>query len=136
MIIRSVSFIYLFCYFFLLIENSFEDKPYDICNGNICANGGTCIPVYPNTFTCVCPFGFTGSLCDYPEGINMSTDYLINTKTSFCKVLIMLALVLHVTITPHVYQYQLEVFDAFVTQNLPVACVILQSVMTPTDIID
>ena len=41
---------------------------YCISFSNPCMNGGVCVSIYPNTFRCNCASGFTGSLCDYPQG--------------------------------------------------------------------
>ena len=34
------------------------------CERYSCSNGGTCMETGADTFMCVCPIGFTGSLCD------------------------------------------------------------------------
>ncbi len=38
----------------------------DLCDPNPCQNGGMCTSM-GNTFTCVCPPEFTGTICDNGE---------------------------------------------------------------------
>ncbi|XP_020021063.1 lactadherin isoform X2 [Castor canadensis] len=39
----------------------------DFCDSNICLNGGTCLSNQDGDFHCLCPQGFTGSVCNETE---------------------------------------------------------------------
>ncbi|UJR31039.1 hypothetical protein I4U23_018549 [Adineta vaga] len=48
----------------------------NVCDSNICANGGICVPAQGTlniVFECVCTPGWTGELCDYPDSNNGTT---------------------------------------------------------------
>lgn len=51
---------------------SFAVSSKNNCAVNPCENGGTCVPIEPNTFQCICPPGFTGGLCEARDGNNPS----------------------------------------------------------------
>ena len=65
---------YFSFFFFLIVEISFltQLKEPLTCPSNICLNGGTCIVDAKVGITCVCPFQFTGQLCETNSKIFLS----------------------------------------------------------------
>ena len=45
----------------------------DVCLNNGCQNGGTCVDEW-NQFSCRCPTGYVGSLCDRQIAVTFNSD--------------------------------------------------------------